>query len=81
MAVGGAEGRFQFGEVFRFEQVVHPFAHPVAEVGSFGKGLTGPGQVILPDGFRRMVDVAGDAAITSAAILPDASLQVVPAIK
>ena len=60
MAVGGAEGRFQFGEVLRFEQVVHPFAHPVAEVGPFGKGLPGPGQVILPDGFHRMVDVTGD---------------------
>ena len=41
--VGGAQGRFQLGKIFRAQQVVHLFPHPVTPVGSAGQCLPGGG--------------------------------------
>ena len=58
--VGGAQGRFQLGKIFRAQQVVHLFPHPVTPVGPASQCLPGRGQVAGADGLNGTVQVGGN---------------------
>ena len=57
MSVRGAKGSFQFREVLRAEQVIHPFPHFVAEFSTFGQCLPRGREVLIPNGLHGIVDV------------------------
>ena len=58
--VGGAQGRFQLSKIFRAQQVVHLFPHPVTPVGPAGQCLPGRGQIAGADGLNGTVQVGGN---------------------
>ena len=57
MSVRSAKGSFQFCEVLRAEQVIHPFPHFVAEFSALGQCLPRGREVLIPDSLHGVVDV------------------------
>lgn len=76
MSVRSAKGSFQFCEVLRAEQVIHPFPHFVAEFSALGQCLPRGREIFVPDGLHGIVDVVRN--ILCKLLHPPAAVKAIP---